>query len=223
MHGPIPAELGRLREVSAYVEVERNRLSGEIPATLGHHPRTWVYLNLEGNDLARRDPANVQRTLVVETDSDSATIACSGEIPAWFGNLKQLRVLDLSHNQFSGAIPAQLATASNLTGAKRLSENQLTGHIPAELGQTLSSKLYLALDSNQLHGAIPAALGNLTQLSRLDPRTQPAPETTFLRQLGRLLNLDTVKPRGQRPDRLPADDLARSPPTRPPRSWSAVL
>ena len=217
LHGPIPPELGRIGFLSV-LALDRNRLSGEIPAALGHI-HNLSNLNLEGNDLHGEIPATfsgLSRLYRLRLGNNRL----HGEIPAWLGNPIELRVLDLSHNQFSGPIPGQLGAASKLMEL-RLSENQLTGEIPAELGR-LFHLTDLALDSNQLHGAIPAALGNLTQLTRL------ALEHNLL-QGGHSAGArppdqpGNVEPLGQRPDRLPADHLARSPPTRPPRSWPAVL
>jgi hypothetical protein len=70
--------------------------------------------------------------------------------------------LDLSNNQLSGAIPAELG---NLTSLKQLflDANQLSGSIPPEIGD-LASVQYLWLNSNKLSGEIPTDLMDLTAL-----------------------------------------------------------
>ena len=87
----------------------------------------------------------------------------------------QLRGLDLSSNQLTGAIPGELGQLYQLM-ALDLSHNQLTGSIPAELGRLgqphplglFSSTLYeLHLQHNQLTGEIPTELGQLSQLREL--------------------------------------------------------
>ena len=84
--------------------------------------------------------------------------------------------MDLSSNQLTGEIPAQLGRLYQLQ-ALDLSNNQLKGPIPVELGQLgqshphLSSSLReLHLQHNQLTGAIPAELGQLSQLREFSSR-----------------------------------------------------
>lgn len=72
--------------------------------------------------------------------------------------------LDLSNNQLSGALPAEIR---HMTGLKVLdvSNNRMTG-IPAEIGQ-LKNLRALNYNNNRLSG-LPMELGNLTQLQILD-------------------------------------------------------
>ena len=90
----------------------------------------------------------------------------TGTIPAELGQLTQLKKLYLDNNQLTGAIPRELGQLTQLT-MLHVHENQLTGAIPRELGQlTQLTELHLAY--NQLTGAIPRELGQLTQLKELD-------------------------------------------------------
>ena len=91
----------------------------------------------------------------------------TGEIPAELGNLAHLRELYLGRNQLTGAIPAELGRLDGLYSLF-LDDNQLTGEIPAELGNL--DLLSLILRDNQLTGGIPAELGNLANLRNLDIR-----------------------------------------------------
>lgn len=74
--------------------------------------------------------------------------------------------LNLSHNQLSGALPAEI---KNLTRLQTLnvSYNNMTG-IPAEIGQMKSLKV-IDYSYNNITG-LPNELGNLTQLQTLDLR-----------------------------------------------------
>lgn len=87
----------------------------------------------------------------------------------WFGvtvdNDGRVSGLDLSKNQLTGSIPAELALLTNLKGLW-LDKNQLTGSIPVELA-LLANMGAISLSENQLTGTIPAKLGQLTTLEGL--------------------------------------------------------
>ncbi|KAK7378166.1 hypothetical protein VNO80_03603 [Phaseolus coccineus] len=98
-----------------------------------------------------------------------------GLIPRAFGNLSDLEVLDLSSNKFQGSIPPQLGGLRNLKSLN-LSNNVLVGEIPMEL-QGLEKLQDFQISSNHLSGLIPSWVGNLTNLrlftayeNRLDGR-----------------------------------------------------
>ena len=89
----------------------------------------------------------------------------SGEIPAELGNLANLSYLNLDVNELSGEIPASLGNLTNLQELSLLG-NGLSGAIPAELGDLTNLQL-LYLSANELSGEIPAELGNLANLWQL--------------------------------------------------------
>ena len=101
---------------------------------------------------------------VVELDLSQNQL--SGQIPAEIGQLTGLTNLDLFGNQLTGEIPA---TIGNLDKVTRLSlwANQLDGSIPVELGD-MESLEWVALGINELTGEIPSELGNLTTLTHMD-------------------------------------------------------
>ena len=89
----------------------------------------------------------------------------SGEIPSDLGKLDHLLRLDLSGNQLSGEIPSKLGSLSRLRGLY-LTKNQLSGEIPSELGG-LRNLEALYLQGNNLSGEIPPELGRLSKLRKV--------------------------------------------------------
>ena len=87
----------------------------------------------------------------------------------WFGvrtnSDGRVTRLDLSENQLSGTIPAEIGNLTSLTDLL-LGRNQLSGTIPVEIGN-LTSLDDLELHVNQLSGTIPAEIGNLPSLTTL--------------------------------------------------------
>ncbi|MFG1691469.1 putative Ig domain-containing protein [Gemmatimonadota bacterium] len=86
----------------------------------------------------------------------------TGHITAELGKLSNLTKLSFYSNLLTGPIPAELGNLSKLQDLT-LSLNLLSGSLPAELGY-LSVLKTLTLESNQLTGPIPAEYGNLSNL-----------------------------------------------------------
>ncbi|PON70199.1 Leucine-rich repeat domain containing protein [Trema orientale] len=79
---------------------------------------------------------------------------------------KELAVIDLSSNKFSGEIPAFVGNLTALYSLN-LSNNMLVGRIPSSLGN-LSQLESLDISHNKLSGEIPQQLVQLTFLQSLD-------------------------------------------------------
>ncbi|XP_039158297.1 receptor-like protein 43 [Eucalyptus grandis] len=77
----------------------------------------------------------------------------SGAIPETIGSLKQLKLLNLSNNMLSGPLPPFLANLTNLE-ALDLSRNQLSGEISQDLTQLTSLEVF-DVSYNCLIGPIP--------------------------------------------------------------------
>ena len=98
-------------------------------------------------------------------------VGLSGRIPPEFGNLTELKRMDLgttmgcvkpnncNPNQLSGEIPPDLGNLVNLESA-RLDGNSLSGEVPIELS-TLIKARRLDLSRNELTGEVPEEFGNL--------------------------------------------------------------
>ncbi|CAL2262692.1 unnamed protein product [Prunus armeniaca] len=80
-----------------------------------------------------------------------------------FDGFQKLRLLDLSHCEFSGQIPVWLSKLKKLEFLN-LFHNRITGSIPSWLG-TLPRLLYLDLSFNQISGEFPKELCRLPMLA----------------------------------------------------------
>ncbi|MFC1702854.1 leucine-rich repeat domain-containing protein [Patescibacteria group bacterium] len=104
------------------------------------------------------------------SDVSASTLDLSGSglesIPSYVFDGTGLRELDLSDNELTGALPAEIRHLRHLR-VLDVSGNAMTG-VPAEVGQ-LSSLEELDLSDNELTG-LPLELGNLNNLRLLDLR-----------------------------------------------------
>ncbi|XP_075667831.1 receptor-like protein EIX2 [Castanea sativa] len=81
-------------------------------------------------------------------------------------NLKLVRFIDLSSNNLSGSIPAEISDLFELRFLN-LSQNHLMGKIPEKIG-SMKELESVDLSRNHLSGEIPPSMSNLTFLSLLD-------------------------------------------------------
>ncbi len=132
-------------------------------------------------NLVTDDAMEVEEESEVSTNDSlvisEATVDLSGQgletVPDYVFNELATEVLNLSDNNFSGALPGEVRQLSNLRTLD-LSNNNFSG-VPAEIGQ-LSNLEVLNLSSNPLTG-LPHELGNLKKLQILDLR-----ETNYSQQ-----------------------------------------
>ncbi|KAK1273907.1 putative LRR receptor-like serine/threonine-protein kinase [Acorus gramineus] len=118
----------RSLEISGYIQLTGNRLSGEIPPEIGNMTRISL-LHLGFNNFSGRfQPAIANLPLVVLNASNNAF---SGQIPPEIGRITCLQALDLSNNNFSGEFPGQLNKLSDLNKFNLSCNPLLTGVIPA--------------------------------------------------------------------------------------------
>ncbi|KAL0928938.1 hypothetical protein M5K25_000874 [Dendrobium thyrsiflorum] len=115
----------------------------------------------------------------------------SGFLPDTIGNVRYLKMLDLSNCHFYGKIPSSIWNLTQLMNLD-LSSNNFTDLIP--LFESFSSIVEITLAHNQKSGSIPTGYGvrGLQKLIRLDLSNNslfgPIPETLFnLPQLQTLL------------------------------------
>ncbi|KAL9251680.1 putative LRR receptor-like serine/threonine-protein kinase [Drosera capensis] len=91
-------------------------------------------------------------------------LSLSGILPAEFGNLSHLQVIDVYGNFLNGTIPTTLSKIPLITFS--IVGNRISGTIPEELGQ-ISTLQEMVFDDNRLSGHLPKSLGNLRNLKKL--------------------------------------------------------
>ncbi|RID79497.1 hypothetical protein BRARA_A02233, partial [Brassica rapa] len=89
-----------------------------------------------------------------------------GNLPFSFGEMKKIKFLDLSHNNFSGTLPIKLLTSCYKLFTWKLSYNSFTGQIFSQPTK-LTSMMVLIADNNQFTG-IGDGLLNSTGLVYFD-------------------------------------------------------
>ncbi|GMH85502.1 hypothetical protein TrST_g10494 [Triparma strigata] len=95
----------------------------------------------------------------------SSTVA---RLPKEIGDLKELRVIDLSSNCFTGKLPREIYWLTKLEVLK-LDKNQLTGILSSKV-ENLKKLEVLNLSRNKFYGKIPPQIGKLQSLIELDLR-----------------------------------------------------
>ncbi|GER32532.1 leucine-rich repeat receptor-like protein kinase [Striga asiatica] len=222
LSGEVPASIGLLPSLQYFV-VFTNNLSGALPDEMGKHSKL-IDIEVCDNLFTGKLPDNLCGGGVLDhvyafgnNFTGNITISLgncqtlvvawlfrnsfSGELPSKiFPNLTEF---DVSDNEFSGEIPTNVSSWTNL-GVFKAGNNKLSGTIPTELAslQMLST---LNLSSNNLSGSISPDFGSLHALESLDlSNNQLSGEIPT--QLGNLtltfLNLSSNQLTGQVPDKL---------------------
>lgn len=150
MTGPIPKELGQLKKLR-YLDLGRQGFSGPIPKELADM-EGLTYLNLETCRLSGQIPSELGRLNVEMLDLSHNQL--EGEIPADLFRLGQVRRLDLRSNKLTGSIPESIEHLQRMR-TLFLSNNRLTGPVPEGLGK-LPYLTAVFLGDNQLEGDLPA-------------------------------------------------------------------
>ncbi len=159
--GPIPTELGNLTRLEVLI-LGGSPIIPTFPASMSNLT-SLKEVDLFGAtfDLANLGWLGNQQSLEVVRMAD---VGLTGHWPASWNNWPNLRLLDVSHNAFTGALPAlagyPLAYEIDLGG------NDFVDWLPADLG-TLTNLQRLLLGGNSLIGPLPAGLSNMTSLDWL--------------------------------------------------------
>ncbi|AQK54008.1 receptor-like protein kinase precursor [Zea mays] len=162
LSGGIPPQLALLGALTR-LDLQHNALTGTLPS-LGAM-RSLVHLDVSGNVLSG-SPLRVPGTLPPSLWSVAArNNSFSGPLSAAaLAALPALRVLDLTGNAVSGAVPGA-AFAHPALQQLRLGSNQLDAVQEAPDGGSSSQLVELDLSGNRLAGRLPACLGAMPRLA----------------------------------------------------------
>ncbi|GMP39414.1 hypothetical protein CsSME_00010258 [Camellia sinensis var. sinensis] len=104
-----------------------------------------------------------------------------------YSSLVNLEVFDAYNNNFNALLPLGLLSMKKLRYLD-LGGNYLFGKIPESYGNFIAME-YLLLDGNDLHGKIPGELGNLTNLKKIELGNDNVFEGGIPKEFGKLVNL----------------------------------
>lgn len=146
-----------------------------------------------------RDQTSSKSTTTQGFTSTTPTVKISGKTADYSGKGltafpkdllkdKSITVLNLSNNDLTGSIPAEIHDLTNLVELN-LSNNRMTG-IPAEVGQLRNLKI-LNYANNNITG-LPNELGNLTQLEVLDLSGNNVSQQDLAQIRSKLLNTKII-------------------------------
>ncbi|KAL4560727.1 hypothetical protein LXL04_032881 [Taraxacum kok-saghyz] len=185
--GPVPVWIwNNSRETLEVFDISYNSIT-----RFDQHPhylpwRSLEFLFILDNQLQGHLPVPPQTTIVYLAIHNNMT----GEIPPSICELKSLRMLDLSFNNFGGTLPLCLGSVSNsltelnlrrnnfhgkmmnaftlgnILKVLDLSENRFTGQLPSSLTNCTNLE-FLSLGDNSFHDVFPSWLGTLSKLQIL--------------------------------------------------------
>ena len=162
MDGPLPSELGSLRQLT-YLDI-RADLTGTIPARIGSLEQL-THLGLSTNKL--RDP--IPEELFDLANLEHLSLSSNDFRSTEFGRLTKLHWIGIVGNLFVGSIPTEFGNLSNLQSfmAGCWEECDMNTRLPPEWGTSMMSLQTLSLINTGITGTLPNAYGNLSLLREL--------------------------------------------------------
>lgn len=142
------------------------KLSKKFPSIFSSELSSLKYLDLSDNSLVgdiSDNWASFSSLLYLHLDHNGLTSSCLDEILPKFIDLKYI---NLSNNQFSGALPPRLGELIYLEEV-HLNSNKFDGLLPMDYGNLVNLRV-LNLANNQVSGCIPEEYSNLQDLQLLD-------------------------------------------------------
>jgi len=178
--GELPIQLCLLEQLSI-LDVSQNQLSGPLPSCLGNltfkessqkalvfFGYTFISRSIKKAYYETMGPPLVDSMYSIEKDfflniTEVIELTTKNMYYGYNGNiLNYMSAIDLSNNNFVGAIPPEFGNLSDILSLN-LSHNNLTGSIPATFSN-LKQIESLDLSYNNLNGVIPPQLAEITTL-----------------------------------------------------------
>lgn len=123
----LPGTNIRTMQISGYVQLGGNRLSGSIPAEIGTM-MNFSMLHFGQNLFEGELPSEIGRLPLSVLNVTRNMF--SGQIPVQIGNLRCVQNLDFSYNNFSGEFPTSLNHLSELTKFNISYNPYISGSVP---------------------------------------------------------------------------------------------
>ncbi|CAH2067226.1 unnamed protein product [Thlaspi arvense] len=118
----------RTLDISAYLQLSGNKLSGEVPANISQMKKLSM-LHLGFNEFQGKLPPEIGQLPLAFLNLTRNNF--SGQIPQEIGNLKCLQNLDLSCNNFSGNFPTILNDLTEMSKFNISYNSLISGVIPS--------------------------------------------------------------------------------------------
>ncbi|KAK6796706.1 hypothetical protein RDI58_004407 [Solanum bulbocastanum] len=165
LSGELPSDLGNYLPILEHIFLDSNRITGKIPVSLSNASKI-THLFFTENDLQGNIPnefGKLHELVWFEFEYN----LISGAIPSSLFNISSLEILKARHNYLNGHLPYDLGTWLPNLQEIFLSHNQFSGDLPAAICN--ASKLEnLEVANNSFTGPIPMTLGNLMDLKTLN-------------------------------------------------------
>ncbi|XP_059589768.1 receptor-like protein EIX2 [Vitis vinifera] len=165
LEGSIPQSLFNAQ----WLDLSKNMFSGSISLSCGTtNQSSWglSHLDLSNNRLSGELPKCREqwKDLIV---LNLANNNFSGKIKNSIGLSYHMQTLHLRNNSLTGALPWSLKNCRDLR-LLDLGKNKLSGKIPGWIGGSLSNLIVVNLRSNEFNGSIPLNLCQLKKIHMLD-------------------------------------------------------
>mmetsp|Transcript_11034 Transcript_11034/g.18172 ORF Transcript_11034/g.18172 Transcript_11034/m.18172 type:complete len:818 (-) Transcript_11034:524-2977(-) len=160
--GAIPEEIGNLSSIK-HLNLMGNNLTGTIPSSLGQLPAIEILI-FANNDLQGELPdsiGNLRTLLLLDVGSNELTSV----IPSSFANLESLRYLLLDSNKFNGTVDV-LESMKNLT-VLLIRSNSFSGALPDGIFSESSGNIVVDVGVNKFTGELPSSFANMSNLDSL--------------------------------------------------------